>query len=107
MGRAAQRCGEWASASRTFSAMTGLIAVVQREVHSLCSFFSPCMHAPPPPGPACMLRLLLTAATFLAVKASPPDVEMARLVALRYAVSRRQSRAACVTVHALFTSFSL
>ena len=61
-GPGGQRFGEWASASRTFSAITDLIAVVQREVDRLCSFFRPCMHAPPPP--ACLLRLLLTAATF-------------------------------------------
>ena len=61
-GPAAQRFGEWASASRTFSAITDLIAVVQCEVDRLCSFFNLCKHAPPPP--ACLvLRLLLTAAT--------------------------------------------
>ena len=62
VGPVAQRFGEWVSASRTFSATTDLIAVVQREVGRLCSFSSPCMHAPPPL--ACLLRLLLTAATF-------------------------------------------
>ena len=31
----AQRFGEWASASRTFSAITDLLAVVQREVARL------------------------------------------------------------------------
>ena len=62
MGPAAQRFGEWASASRTFSVITDLIAVVEREVDRLCSFSCPCMHAPPPP--ACLLRLLLTAVTF-------------------------------------------
>ena len=31
----AQRVGEWASASRTFSVITDLLAVVQREVASL------------------------------------------------------------------------
>ena len=36
-------------------------------------------------GPACMLRLFLTTYSYvLAVKASPPDVEMARLIAIRY-----------------------
>ena len=82
MGPAAQRFGEWVSVSRTFSAITDLTVVVQRGVDRLCSFFSPCMHAPPPP--ACLLRLLLTAATFSPSLASPRDVEMARLVALRY-----------------------
>ena len=62
VGSVAQRFGEWASASRTFSTITDLIAVVEREVDRLCSCSSLCMHAPPPP--ACLLRLLLTAATF-------------------------------------------
>ena len=35
MGPAAQRFGEWASASRTFSAITDLFTVVQREVAML------------------------------------------------------------------------
>ena len=34
----AQRFGEWASASRTFSAITDLIVVVQREVDKLFVF---------------------------------------------------------------------
>ena len=82
MGPAAQRFGEWASASRTFSAIADVIAVVQREIDRLCFFFSPCMHAPPPP--ACLLRFVVDYSYVLAVKASLPDVEMARLVALRY-----------------------
>ena len=68
----AQRFGEGAYASRTFSAITDLITVVQHEIDFyLCSFSSPCMHAPPPP--ACLPRLSLTA-----------DVEMVCVVALRY-----------------------
>ena len=83
MGPAAQRFGEWASASRTFSAVTDLIALVQREVDRLCSFFSPCMHAPSPPS--CLhAEIVVDYSYVLAVKASPPDVEMARFVALRY-----------------------
>ena len=84
-GPAAQRFDEWASASRTFSATTDLIAVVQREVDRLCSLVSPCMHAPPPP--ACLPAGIVDDCSYvLAVKASdsPPEVEMARLVALRY-----------------------
>ena len=81
MGPAAQRFGEWASASRTFSAITDLIAVVQREFDT-CSFFSPCMHAAPP---ACLpAEIVVDCSYVLAVKASPPDVEMARLVPLQY-----------------------
>ena len=38
VGPAAQRFGEWASASRTFSAITDLIALVQREVDILFVF---------------------------------------------------------------------
>ena len=38
MGPGAQRYGEWASASRTFSAITDLIDVVQREVDILFVF---------------------------------------------------------------------
>ena len=34
----AQRFGEWASASRTFSAITDLIAVIQCEVDRLYMF---------------------------------------------------------------------
>ena len=60
----AQRFGEWASASRTFSVITDLVAIVQRGVDRLFAliFETMIMHA-------CMfhlllLRLLLTAATF-------------------------------------------
>ena len=48
-----QRFGEWASASRTFSAITDLLAVVQREVASLPVFMFYCS--------PCMRRLLLPA----------------------------------------------
>ena len=41
------------------------------------------MHAPPPP--ACLpAEIVVDCSYVLAVKASPPDVEMARLAALRY-----------------------
>ena len=43
----------------------------------------------------------------LAVKASPPDVEMARLVALRSGGASASVWAACVTVQAPFIAFSL
>ena len=83
VGRAAPRFSEWASASRTLSAITDLIALVQREVDRLCSFFSPCMHAPSPPS--CLhAEIVVDYSYVLAVKSSPPDVEMARLVTLRY-----------------------
>ena len=39
------------------------------------------MHAPPPP--ACLVKSLFTSYV-PAIKASPPDVEMARLVPLSY-----------------------
>ena len=84
MGPATQRFGEWGSASRTFSAITDLIAVVQREVDRLLIVFiflslhacstSSCLPA----------ENVVDCSYVLAVKASPPDVEMARLVALRY-----------------------
>ena len=45
MGPAAQRFGECASASRTFSAITVLIAVVQREVDKFVVFIVSSMHA--------------------------------------------------------------
>ena len=83
MGPAAQRFGVWASASRTFSAITDLIAVFQREVDRLCSFFSPCMHACS--TSSCLpAEFVVDYSYVFAVKASPPDVEMARLVVLRY-----------------------
>ena len=84
MGPAAQRFGEWASASHTFSAITDFITVVPREadrrlfVHVLVH----CIHAPPPP--VCLLTIVVDCSYVLPVKASPPDVETARLVDLRY-----------------------
>ena len=79
MGPAAKRFGEWASASRTFSAITDLIAVVQREVDILCLFSSPCTTS------SCLPAESVVDCSYnLAIKASPPDVEMACLVVLRY-----------------------
>ena len=69
----------WASASRTFSAITDLIDVfvfIFLSMHA-CSTSS-CLAA----------EIVVDCSYVLAVKASPPDVEMARLVALRY-VRRR------------------
>ena len=107
MGPAAQRLGEWAFASRTFSAITDLIAAVQREVDRLilCSFFSPCMHAPPPP-PACLLRLSLTAATFSPSRHHHQTWRWRALSPYATAASRSQSRAACLTVQAPCIAFS-
>ena len=105
MGPAAQRFGEWASASRTFSAITVLIALVQRVVGRMCSFFSPCMHAPP--RPACLLRLLLTTATFSPSRHHHQTWRWRTWSTYATAASRRQSRAACVTVLAPFIIFSL
>ena len=59
------------------------------------------MQAPPP---GCLLRLLSTSATFSPVKASPQAVEWRALSPDATAASPRQSRAACVTVQAPFTS---
>ena len=50
VGPVAQLFGGGASASRTFSAITDLIAVAHREVDRLCQFSSTCVHAPPPPA---------------------------------------------------------
>ena len=83
----AQRFGEWASASRTSSATTDLLAVFQREVARLLvlifwvSQFMFHLHLP-----ACWY--FVDCSYLLADKASPPEddyfVEMALLVALRY-----------------------
>ena len=104
MGPAAQRFGEWASASRTFSAITDLIAVVQREVNRLFKFHflvhacstSSCLPA----------EIIVDCSYVLAVRASPPpDLEMAH--ALRYGGESASVRAACVTVQAPFIAFCL
>ena len=79
MRSVAQRFGEWASASRTFSAIAVLIAVVQRELLDCLS--SILVHGIYSCLPA---QIVVDCSYFLAVKASPPDVDMARLVALRY-----------------------
>ena len=104
MGPAAHRFGEWASASRTFSDITDLIADVQCELDRLCSFFCPCMHAPPPP--ACLLRLLLTPATFSSSWHHHQTWRWRALSPYATAASRSQSRAACLTVQAPCIAFS-
>ena len=82
MSPVAQRVGEWASASRTFSAITDLIAPVQREVNRLFVFIFWSTHACSTSSflPA---EIVVDCSYVLAVKASP-DVEMARLVVVRY-----------------------
>ena len=83
MGPAAQRLGEWASTLHTFSAITDLIAAVQREVHRSSLFLYYSMHACS--TSSCLpAEIGVDSSYVLAVKASPPDVEMARLAALRY-----------------------
>ena len=83
MDPATQRFGEWAFASRIFSAITDLIAVVQREVHRSSLFLFYSMHACS--TSSCLpAEIGVDSSYVLAVKASPPDVEMARLAALRY-----------------------
>ena len=63
--------------------------------------------------PACSIssyppaEIVVDYSSDLAVKASPPDVEMARLVALRYGGESASVRAACVTVQAPFIAFCL
>ena len=106
MGPAAQRCGEWVSASRTFSAITDHIAIVQREVDIYFLFsFESSMHVPP--RPACLLRLLLTAATFSPSRHHHQTWRLRALSPDATAASRCQSRAAFLTVQAPFTAFSL
>ena len=107
VGSVTQRFGEWASASCTFSDITDLITVAHREVERLflCSFSSPCMHAPP--SPAYLPRLLLTAATFSPSRHHHQRWRWRALSAYSTAASWRQSRAACVTVRAPFTAGSL
>ena len=82
MHTVARRFGEWASASRTFSAIINLLAVVKREVDRLfelhflvhaCSTSS-CLPA----------EIVVDCIYAIAVKASLPDVEMAPLVGLHY-----------------------
>ena len=83
MGTAAQRFSVWASASRTFSDITELIPVVQREVDILFAFILQSMNACS--TSSCLLTEIVVDYSYvLAVKASPPGVKMARLVALRY-----------------------
>ena len=83
MGTAAQRFSVWASASRTFSDITELIPVVQREVDILFAFILQSMNACS--TSSCMpAEIMVECSYVLAVKASPSDVEMARLVGILY-----------------------
>ena len=47
VGSVAQRFGEWASASRTFSAVTDLLAAVEREVATYLACLHFLVHARP------------------------------------------------------------
>ena len=59
------------------------------------------------PLSSCLLaEIVFDCSYVLSVKASPPDVEMARVVALRYG-GESASAPGCVTVQAPFTAFSL
>ena len=82
MGPAAQRFRVWGSASRTFS-IIDLITVLQREVDRLFVFICLSLHACSTSScqPA---EIVVDCSYVLAVEASPPDVEIVRLVALRY-----------------------
>ena len=107
MGTAAQRFGEWTSASHTLSTITHLIAVVLRGIDGLFAFIfysthacstSSCLHA----------EIVVDYRYVLAVKASPPDVAMARLVVLRYGVeSASVPGCVCDEAHTLDRLFSL
>ena len=106
MDPATQRFGEWAFASRIFSAITDLIAVVQREVDMLFVFIFVSMHACS--TSSCMpVEIVVDCSYVLAIKASPPEVEMARLVAPRYGGESESVRAACLKVQTPFTAYSL
>ena len=63
------------------------------------------MHAPPPH--ACLLRLLLTTATFSPSKHHHQTWRWRTWSPFDTAASRRLSRAACVTVQAPFIAFSM
>ena len=63
------------------------------------------MHAPSPP--ACLLRLLLIAATFSPARPHHQTWRWRGLSPYATAPSRSQSRDACLTVQAPFTAFSL
>ena len=63
------------------------------------------MNAPPPP--ARLLRLLLTAATFSPPRHHHQTWRWCGLPPYATSTSRRQSRAACVTIQAPFTACSL
>ena len=99
-----QRFGEWASASRTFSAITDLLAVVRREVarfivHACSS--SSCLPA----------EILSTAATCSPTRRHDQTAtgswRWRALWAYATAAGQRQPLPACVTVQAPFTACSL
>ena len=105
MGPAVQRFSEWASASRTFSAITDLIAVVQREIDRLCSIICSYMHAPPPP--ACLIRFDFDAARFSPSRHHHQTYRWRAWSPYDTAASRSQSRAVCLTVPAPVIALSL
>ena len=60
------------------------------------------------PTSSCLLvDIVVDCSYVLAVNATPPDVEMARLVALRYCRGSASVRAACVTEQAVVTACAL
>ena len=106
----AQRFVELASTSRTFPAITDLLAVVQHEVDRF--FFLRFLAYPfrfldPLLLPACLLKLLLTAAAFSPLRHHLQTWRWLALSSYATAASRGQSWAACVTVQAPFTACSL
>ena len=99
MGPAAQRFGEWASAARTFSAITDLIAVVWREADILFVFILLSMHACS--TSSCLpAEIVDAAATFSPSRHHHQTWRWRALLPYTTAASRHQSRAACVMVQA-------
>ena len=110
MGAVAQRFGEYAPASRTFSAIADLIAVVQREVYRWFVFIFMSMHAYS--TSSCLpAEIVVDCRYVLSVTASPPVVEMSRLVGLRYG-AKSASVPGCLcdgtgTLYRLYRLFSV
>ena len=83
MSPTAQRFGEWASDSGTFSAINDHIAVVQRVVHRLFVLIS--WSLPACPTSPCQHGENVDDYSYvLAIEESPSNVEMAHPVPLRY-----------------------
>ena len=111
MSPVAQRFGEWASTSRTFTAITDLLTVVQREGARLPALFSrPCALPLSSCLPSCV-AILSTAATISPTRQNhQTTTDLERWCILpSYATeaSQRPLRSSPVTVQAPLTSCSL